>query len=220
MVIKKRVGFICEGDTEKMFVETTNFKNYLKKTIGIEIVGDVINAGGNRNLLPANIREHHNRLKRANPDKIIILTDSDGKTRKEIEDRIKPQNLGHILILAVQEIEAWFLSDIETLRDVLQKPQFKLKEQPEQIQKPSENTLPQLIKKERNQMLQKVAIAKLFLSEDSKFEKKRKHFFKIENAKCNSARTFITQLENLVKPNSNSKTTTSTKPKRKKRKTK
>ena len=187
-----KVGFICEGYIEKRFVKTENFQNYLA-TIGLECI-DAIDANGNGNLLPQNIREHHEKLKNQNAEKIIILTDSDGKSRNDIETRINPQILGHILVIAVQEIEAWFLSDTLTLKDVLLKNQFKLKKNPEEIQKPSANFLPKLIKDNRRLLLSKKAIADLFLYKDTV---KRKHFFKIENANCKSAKEFLKQLNNI-----------------------
>jgi len=187
-----RVGFICEGDIEKMFVETFNFQNYLRKR-ELKYVG-AINAKGNNNLLPYKIVEHDRALKKQNAEKIIILTDSDGKKRVDVEKRIDPQRLGHILVLAVQEIEAWFLSDTETLKDVLQETQFKLKKNPEEFQKPSVRVLPKLIKDNRKLILSKKGIADLFLSKDTI---KRKYFFKIENANCNSAKEFLMQLEDI-----------------------
>jgi hypothetical protein len=191
-----KIGFICEGDVEKMFVETINFQNYLKR-IKLEKVGNIINAEGNGNLNHNYLKEHTKSFDNVNPDRIIILTDSDGKKREDIENIIKPKKDTHILILAVQEIEAWFLSDINTLRDVLKDKNYTLSNNPECIEKPSEKFLPKLIYQKRKLTLNKKAIADLFLNKDTK----RTYYFNIENAECKSAKEFLTQLNEITKLN-------------------
>ena len=44
-----KVGFICEGATEKIIVESVNFKNFLKEN-NLEFIR-AIDANGNGNLL-------------------------------------------------------------------------------------------------------------------------------------------------------------------------
>jgi len=188
-----KIGFICEGVVEKMFVETTNFQNYLK-SIKLEKVGNTINAEGNGNLNYDYLIEHTKSFDDVLPDRIVILTDSDGKSREEIEKKIKPEIDKHVLVLAIQEIEAWFLSDIETLRDVLKNKTYSLQRNPEFIEKPSEKLLPKLIYQNRKLTLNKKAIADLFLNKDTK----RTQYFKIENADCSSAKEFIKQLNDIA----------------------
>ena len=49
-----KVGFIVEGNTEKVIVNSPQFKAFLNN-IGLSIVDPVIDAKGNGNLLPQNI---------------------------------------------------------------------------------------------------------------------------------------------------------------------
>jgi len=203
-----KIGFICEGDIEKLFVESANFQNYLT-SINLKKVGEVINAEGNGNLLPQNIKQHNQSFKNVHAEKIIILTDSDGKKREDIEKRIKPNSALHILVLAVQEIEAWFLSDTETLKDVLSDKNFKLKISPEKIVKPSKEFLPKIISEKRNLLLAKKAIADLFLNKDDTI--KRTHFFSIQNANCESAKEFVQKLNEIANQTNYSQKKTITK---------
>ena len=46
-----KIGFIVEGDCEKIFIESDNFKNWANMQ-GIEICSPVVNAKGGGNLLP------------------------------------------------------------------------------------------------------------------------------------------------------------------------
>lgn len=69
-----RVGFIVEGDTEKIVVESSAFQSWAKSQ-GIEICSPVIDAKGGGNLLPQNIVPMVMQLKRSSPDHIVILTD-------------------------------------------------------------------------------------------------------------------------------------------------
>jgi hypothetical protein len=108
-----KVGFICEGATEKILVDSANFKNILFQN-NLEFV-NAIDATGNGNLLPKNINPFIATLKDAGAEKIFILTDLDEdacitKTKERIN---APDNI--VVIVSVKKIEAWFLSDDLTL---------------------------------------------------------------------------------------------------------
>ena len=49
-----RIGFVVEGDTEKIVIESAAFCAWAKSQ-GIEICSPVVNAEGGGNLLPQNI---------------------------------------------------------------------------------------------------------------------------------------------------------------------
>ena len=55
-----KIGFIVEGETESLILNSDNFKAILSE-LNIVSVG-VINAGGNKNLLPHNILIHQANL--------------------------------------------------------------------------------------------------------------------------------------------------------------
>lgn len=108
-----KIGFICEGETEKLIIESVAFKTFLVKS-GLQLIL-AIDAEGNGNLLPHNIEKFQAILEDAGCDKIFILTDLDKDscitlTKQRISAREKD-----IIIVAVKQIEAWFLSDSQTL---------------------------------------------------------------------------------------------------------
>ncbi|MEA5403358.1 hypothetical protein VB776_10555 [Arcicella sp. DC2W] len=103
------IGFICEGYTELFILESDTFKNLLNE-LGLHSVG-VINVQGNGNLLPHNIKSHRENLFNKGASVIFILTDLDQeqcitKTRLRITE-----SENQIIIVAVKQIEAWFLAD-------------------------------------------------------------------------------------------------------------
>ena len=65
------IGFIVEGNAEKIVIDSPQFKNFLRG-IDISVVNPVIDANGNGNLLPKNIEPFINRLKAASAEKIIL----------------------------------------------------------------------------------------------------------------------------------------------------
>lgn len=105
-----RIGFIVEGDTEKILIDSKSFRAWAK-TQGIEICTPVIDAKGGGNLLPQNIEPMLNQLRRQSPDHIVILTDlEDAPNQEAVRQRIKSTNIT-LVFIAVKAIEAWFLAD-------------------------------------------------------------------------------------------------------------
>jgi hypothetical protein len=114
-----KVGFICEGETEKIIVDSTDFKNILALH-NLQLV-NAIDATGNGNLLPKNITPFIELLKDDGAEKIFILTDLDEdvcitKTKERIH---APETV--VVIISVKQIEAWFLADSATLSKVFGK---------------------------------------------------------------------------------------------------
>ena len=83
------VGFIVEGNTEKIVIDSPQFKEFLR-SINISIVDPVIDANGNGNLLPKNIEPFINRLKTASAEKIVVITDADQDSISQVKTRILP----------------------------------------------------------------------------------------------------------------------------------
>ena len=118
-----RLGFIVEGATEKIILEHSDFFNYLDG-LKIDYIADVIDAGGNGNLLPHNLVPHTKILKDKGATHIFILTDLDDEecitnTKQRID---APAD--HLVIVSVKTIEAWFLADTKAMSSYLNDPEF------------------------------------------------------------------------------------------------
>ncbi len=118
-----KVGFICEGFTERKLLESDNFKSFLT-AVSIEIT-TVINAEGSGNLLPHNIGPFIEILESEGSKIIIILTDLDEDacitlTKKRVNAR--PND---IVIIAVKAIESWFLACTSSMRKILNDANFE-----------------------------------------------------------------------------------------------
>ena len=110
------IGFICEGYSELFILESLNFNEILKE-LKLNCVG-VINVKGNGNLLPRNIVTHRDNLFELGAEKIFVLTDLDQnacitKTKERITEY---EN--QTIIIAVKQIEAWFLADLVTMKQI------------------------------------------------------------------------------------------------------
>jgi Domain of unknown function (DUF4276) len=116
-----KVGFIVEGDTEKIIVESLAFQNWAKSQ-GIDICSPVIDAKGGGNLLPQNIVPMVVQLKRSSPDHIVILTDLENEPSVAVvKERIGTEHT-NLIFVAVKAIEAWFLADSNALQTWLELP--------------------------------------------------------------------------------------------------
>lgn len=117
-----KVGFICEGDTEFHLLRSESFRTLLT---GLNLNSvNVINAKGSGNLLPHNISGYLRSLEKDGAKVIIILTDLENdvcitQTKQRISAR--PED---IVIVAVKQIEAWFLACSKTMSILLDSPNF------------------------------------------------------------------------------------------------
>lgn len=117
-----KIGFICEGVTEQILLQSSTFKQFLK-SINLESV-PVIDAQGSGNLLPHNISGYILRLEKEGAEKIFILTDLDDdicitKTKQRINARQED-----IVIIAVKKIESWFLACSAAMAALTKQPGF------------------------------------------------------------------------------------------------
>lgn len=109
-----KVGFIVEGKTERKIIESDDFNSILASN-NLQLLPPVINVDGNGNLLPDKLAESIEILQMNGAIKVFILTDLDEdacitKTRQRIGN-----SANTIIIVAVKQIEAWFLADSQTL---------------------------------------------------------------------------------------------------------
>lgn len=117
-----RVGFIVEGDTEKVLIDSEAFRQWALHH-GIQILDPVIDAAGGGNLLPKNIAPLVERLQMLCPDHVAILTDSEGHSVADVRDRIGTTHT-NLVFVAVKAIEAWFLADDKAMAAWLEAPSF------------------------------------------------------------------------------------------------
>lgn len=129
-----KLGFIVEGDTEKIIFEKSDLFQYLD-SLSIPFVRNIINSKGNGNLLPRNIEKHSEKLTANGVTNIFILTDMDeDQCITETKKRIFPSK-NQTVIVSTKKIEAWFLSDTKTMRKFLNNYKYTCSN-PESIKEP------------------------------------------------------------------------------------
>lgn len=113
-----RIGFICEGETEKIIVESERFRKSIPY-LNLEFV-KAIDATGNGNLLPQHITAFIQNLEREGAEKVLILTDLDEDQCITLtKARIDPEQK-QIIVISIRQIEAWFLADSQALSSIFQ----------------------------------------------------------------------------------------------------
>lgn len=129
-VDNKRVGFIVEGGSEKIIVESEPFKAMLLNN-GYELVTPVIDAEGGGNLLPHNIDAFIDRLSKKEVDYIFVLTDLEEEGSLDtVRQRIAHKDI-QFSFVAVKALEAWYLADSPAMNQWLGCENFH-EESPEQ----------------------------------------------------------------------------------------
>ena len=129
---KKKVGFIVEGGSEKVIVESTQFRDFLDGK-GYELVTPVIDAKGGGNLLPQNIESFVARFDVEAVDHIFVLTDLENEPSVDaVRQRIKNESI-QFSFVAVKALEAWYLADSAAMNSWLDDADFH-EAQPEQTQ--------------------------------------------------------------------------------------
>jgi predicted ATP-dependent endonuclease of OLD family len=181
-----KIGFIVEGDTEKILFSSSAFQNYLN-SININYIPQIINAEGNGNLLPHNISEYTQTLIDKGAEKIFIITDLDSdecvtKTKK----RIKPNDI-HQCIISRKTIESWFLADTQTIRKYLNSADY-ICETPETLENPFQEIKNQRMAHINKGVSDKKILVKTLLNLGLSFESI------ISNPNCNSAKYFHNKL--------------------------
>jgi len=111
-----KVGFICEGATERKIVESNNTRNLLT-SLHIELIEPIIDATGKTNLSRNKIDPHIQRLKANGAEKIVVLTDRDGDCITTTKEAIGTDKVD-LIVVAVKQIEAWFLADSECMTTI------------------------------------------------------------------------------------------------------
>lgn len=187
-----KVGFIVEGGSEKVIIESMQFRNWLQQN-GIELVTPVLDANGGGNLLPRNIEPLIERFQSLNVDHIFVLTDLENEPDTQaVRNRIENPSINFIFV-AVKALEAWYLADTSAMNKWLKETDF-CEEFPERTLYMPWDRL-----KEIAQNLNKTGPGGNKIS----FAKKMvKHFdFQISDSaghpNCDSAKEFIRVLESI-----------------------
>lgn len=187
-----QVGFICEGYTEQILLQSDFFKDFLH-SINIDPL-PIINAEGSANLLPHNIVSYITRLEHLGAQRIVILTDlDDDKCITLTKDRVSARPID-IVVIAVKKIESWFLACTPALRQLLGDPGYNY-DQPEEVIDPFE-TINGLLVKYTNRGIGKKTAGKIKLA--TRMIACGFDFIKAsEHPNCPSVRYFVTQLNSL-----------------------
>ncbi len=189
-----KVGFICEGETERIVISSPLVKEWLA-SIKIDRIDTVIDAEGNGNLLPHNLQKHTNTLLKLGANRIVILTDRERHPCiTEVKNRISAP-ADHIIIVAVQQFESWFLADTIAMKGLLKEGQY-ICDSPESYEVPFDEILTQLKARDLRgpgRISGKVTLAKWMLDY---------HNFSIaraaEHPNCPSAAYFIQKLNTIA----------------------
>ncbi|WP_170139453.1 DUF4276 family protein [Larkinella arboricola] len=161
----------------------------LLTALGLECTESVIDAAGAGNLLPQNIEHFRQRLIDSGAEHIFILTDLDDQacitlTRERITERPN-----QTIIVAVKEIESWFLADSETISKLL-KSDFS-SETPEAQHNPYDFIKKLMLKRTGAGCGSKVNLANKMTRRGFSVEKAAQH------PHCPSANYFLTKLQSL-----------------------
>ena len=183
------VGFICEGDSEKIILESGQFRDYLSQ-LNLHCIDPGINVGGGNNLLPEYLNEHTQKLNRSGAEYIIILSDLDeDQCITANKERIQPLEDQQVIV-AVQQLEAWFLADHEAISKALK---FNLnKDNPEGLTDLFQYIRDQSIENTGRGIGSKVLFAKKMVKSGFKIAKAAEH------PNCPSAQYFVGKLGNLT----------------------
>ncbi len=181
-----KYGFIVEGNTEKILFRSEAFLNYMK-SLNIDFIPEIIDAKGSGNLLPHHISEFTQILIDKGAITIFIISDLDtDECITKTKERIKPTEI-HQCIINKKMIEAWFLADIEAMRNYLGSTDF-ICNNPEDIENPFEEIKKQRLTFKNKGVNDKKILARNILSSGLSFERIT------SNLQCSSAIYFHNKL--------------------------
>lgn len=193
-----RVGFVVEGISDKKLIESASFKSWAKRECGLEIIDEVVNAGGNGNMCVQKIGVYIQKLiVQTQPDKVVVLADLDPERCAPcISERKKLIGTKDIdlVVIARKAMESWFLADTEAMRKWLNDVDF-YENQPEETKPMPWDYLRDLgIKYKGRGPGHKIRCARLFINKLG-FDVKRA----AKHPACASARYFVDKLCALSK---------------------
>jgi hypothetical protein len=183
------LGFIVEGGSEKIILESPAFREYMQKN-GFAFIPDVIDIEGGGKLLPEHREESVQILKDKGATHILILADlEDAPCITSVIEKIAPGE-NQDVVISKKTLEAWYLADTAALHRFLGSTEYSC-EYPESY-------LPALEEIKRVRLL----INKQGVSNKKILARKMlKSQFTIENAaahqNCPSAKYFLQKIKAL-----------------------
>ncbi|MBF0370119.1 MAG: DUF4276 family protein [Magnetococcales bacterium] len=115
-----KVGFVVEGASEKVFLESSNFRNWASQN-GIFVCDPIINAEGNGNLCQKNLSSFVEDCRtKAEPEFVLILADLECDPCVAAT-KMRVGNDGDAVCLAKKALESWFLADAKAMEKWLGK---------------------------------------------------------------------------------------------------
>lgn len=116
-----KIGFIVEGDAEKIILESTKFKEFLQ-SLNLLSVG-IFDAGGEGNFKVESIKVMRfcTILSDRGAEHIVIWTDmeDDPCITFTLESIHRFDKKKQVVLISVRSLESWFLADFETLSLIL-----------------------------------------------------------------------------------------------------
>lgn len=187
-----KVGFICEGDTERKVIESSAFQQTLTD-LGLVCIKPIEDADGNGNLLPHNIEPIRTKLFTAGADKIFVLTDLDKDANVMATKQRISELPNQIIIIAIKAVESWFLADSLLLSELMNT-NIHI-EHPENEEQPFETIRQLFLDKTGRGVGTKHILATRFIKYGFTIEKAAQH------PNCPSAQYFLTKLKTLASAN-------------------
>lgn len=126
-----RIGFIVEGTSDFIVLKSDSFINYLRHSLHLECNENLIKIARNKSFLKTDLKSLLNSLIKLETEYIFILVDQDDKEEQKRNKKYAPPDCpmvvvneitgfrdnrhylkaGHIFIIMVRELEAWFIAD-------------------------------------------------------------------------------------------------------------
>jgi hypothetical protein len=108
-----KVGFIVEGNSEKVVYESEIFQELLER-FNLTCVGVITPGSRTKFFAQEQLIKYYENIRKNEPDKIIIIIDKEGDDEclYEIKQRISCiDQINQINIIQVKTLESWFLAD-------------------------------------------------------------------------------------------------------------
>jgi hypothetical protein len=182
-----KIGFICEGLTDKLILKSVKF-NLLLQSLGLECID--INDRGGRDKVKYKLSTFLQILLDKGAEKVVVIVDLDKDPCITHTKEWLTSYDSQITIIAVKEVESWLLADSETMSKFLE---IDFEEQyPEAIQDPKRHLL----------KLCEPKFSPAIFNITKVFERIIDNGFNIENAathpNCHSAQYFINKLSQIA----------------------
>lgn len=183
-----KLGIICEGESEKIIFDSTDFKA-LMNSYEIDLV-DVVVAGSKTQYRADFLPRHRQILLDKGAKRILALVDLDDDQCITLTKQTVPSFDDQTVVVAVREFENWYLADTETLGRFTGKTQVV--DHPENYKEPLDKIIS--------------LYGKRFPKSKPKLANNMKRCgFSIERAaehpNCPSARYFLSKLQTLASAN-------------------